>query len=406
MTSHDLTGPSESEPAPEPPSATEPASEAPAPAVASRRGSRLRRRLLVAAVAVVALVLVATTGIGWYFSGEVINVTHGEHSFPLKVIAAEAGTVTLPETEETTRPGVWGLHWETGRALLGDVLSTADGEVVRAVVEPASGPLAAGTMARIDVWAYGEDPAQAFDLEFQTVDIDTELGPAPAWYVPASGNTWVIAVHGRNAAPREALRIIPTLHRLGMHVLAVTHRNDEGAPASPDGFHHLGDSEWWDVVAAVDYATAHGAEDVVLYGWSMGGAVTMTALRRMAEPEVVRGVVLDSPVLDWNSTLDKQGAQRSVPQPIVTVAKWLVEWRADLDLEGLDQRAWAADITTPILLFADQADTTVEVSATMEFASLMPDDLITVVETHAGHTASWNEDPDAYDAAVTRFLTT
>jgi dienelactone hydrolase len=67
-------------------------------------------------------------------------------------------------------------------------------------------------------------------------------------------------------------------------------------PAEPRRFYHLGDTEWRDVDAAVDYARDHGATGIVLYGWSVGGTLTITALRRMpaADLGLVRAMVLDS----------------------------------------------------------------------------------------------------------------
>lgn len=366
---------------------------------------RWRRRAAIASAVVMGLLIVGSGGAGWYFSGEVVDVTHDDPQFPLTVGSVDTDRVGLPRTDETARDGVWGLHWATGRAVLGAVVDGDADTVVRHVDRVLYGTLAAGTKARIDTWTYGDDPGQAYGMDFDTVDIPTELGPAPAWFLPADGDTWVVAVHGRNASPGEALRIIPTLHDSGVPVLSVTHRNDRGAPAGPDGLHHLGATEWRDVAAAVDWATEHGAAKVVLYGWSMGGAVVMMTLRNMADPDRVAGVVLDSPVLDWESTLDKQGAQRSVPAPIVALAEQIVEWRVDLDLDDLDQRDHAAEVMVPVLLFVDTADETVDVSASLDFAERVDPGLITLVTTAAGHTASWNAGPDAYCAAVEDFLT-
>lgn len=363
-----------------------------------------RRRWPYHVCAALALLLLVTVGIGWYFSGQVITVTHDPPEFSLPVVEVSDSRVTLPAREETTRPGVWGLQWDSGRAVLGEVVDSTDTEVVRHIDEVLYGRLREGTMTRIDGWTYGEDPKQAHGIDFDHVDVPTELGDAPAWFVPGDGDTWVIAVHGRNASPGEALRAIPIYHRAGFPVLAVTHRNDVGAPAASDGYHHLGDTEWRDVSAAVDYAMDNGAANVVLHGWSMGGAVVVTALRRMPDPKRVAGMVLDSPVLDWNSTLDKQGDQRHLPGPVTELAKSLAEWRAGFDLDDLDQRRFAPDLATPTLLFADTADETVDVSATLDFADAAPDDLLTLVKTAAGHTSSWNEDPRAYASDLERFL--
>lgn len=368
------------------------------------RSGRRRRRWPMYGSATVALLLAATGGVGWYFAGEVITVTHQPPDFPLTVSAVTDTEVTLPAEPETTREGAWGLQWSDGRAVLGEVVRSDADTVVRRIDGVVYGKLREGLAARIDAWTYGEDPKQAHDIAFESVEVPTELGDAPAWLVPGDRDTWVIAVHGRNADPREALRAIPIYRDAGYPVLAVTHRNDVGAPASPDGYHHLGDSEWADVAAAVDYALAHGAADVVLHGWSMGGAVVMTTLRRMDDAASVRGVVLDSPVLDWNSTLDKQAGQRFLPGPVTELAKSLAEWRAGFDLADLDQRDFAPDLKTPTLLFADTADETVDVDATLEFAEAAPAGLVTVVKTAVGHTASWNEDPGAYASNLEDFL--
>lgn len=374
--------------------------DAPAP---KRR--RPLRALIIALVAVLVLALGALGGAGWYFSGEVINVTHGPSEYPFTVEALDATTVTLPRAEDTEKDGVWGLSWDGGQAVLGAVLSTDDDTVTRALDRVLFGDLAEGTAVRIDTWTYRDDPATALGLAFEEVPIATELGDAPAWFIPGEQATWIITVHGRNAAPAETLRGVETYAALGYPVLAVTHRNDEGAPEAPNGgLHSLGEYESDDVLDAVDYALANGADGVILHGWSMGGAIVTTAARKLADTDTVRGVVLDSPVVDWNSTLDMQAADRDVIAPITWTAKRIVELRADIDLDDLDQRDFADEFTMPMLLFVDTADKTVEHTATLEFAALLPAERTTVVTTASGHTASWNEDPAAYAAALTSYL--
>ena len=132
--------------------------------------------------------------------------------------------------------------------MIGPVTSMNRRRLVRPLLDGPVPP--AGTAAVLDTGPYDPDPS-ARGLAFAHVEVTTPVGQCPAWHVPAAGDTWVILVHGRGGSRREALRILPALHRAGHPALAITYRNDEEAPASPDGRYHLGDTEWHDLEAAV-----------------------------------------------------------------------------------------------------------------------------------------------------------
>jgi pimeloyl-ACP methyl ester carboxylesterase len=376
-------------------------------AAPARKRRRWLRPLIITLSVLLVLALGGLTAAGWYFSGEVLNVDHSADEYDLTVTAVDETTVTLPLGKATERPGTWGLQWEDGQAVLGEVVSSDATTVTRTLETVLFGELIEGTAARIDKWTFRGDPKTGLGLDFTTVDVPTDLGDAPAWLVPAEGRTWAITVHGRNASPTETLRAVGTYHDLGYPVLAVTYRNDEGAPAAPNGLHSLGQHESDDVLDAIDYALANGAEDVILHGWSMGGATVAVAARKLAETgaaDAIRGMVLDSPALDWNSTLDMQAADRDVIPPITWAAKRIVEFRADIDFSELDQRNYAGEFDMPMLLFVDTADETVDHRATLEFAELLQPETTTVVESSSGHCATWNEDPAAYAAALATYL--
>ena len=92
--------------------------------------------------------------------------------------------------------------------------------------------------------------------------------------------------------------------------MLITYRDDEGAPANPDGFHRHGLTEWKDLEAGAAYALAHGAEGLILVGYSMGGAIVTSFLYESSLREKVRGVILDSPMLDFSATVDHGAGQR------------------------------------------------------------------------------------------------
>ncbi|GAA2168072.1 alpha/beta hydrolase family protein [Actinomadura napierensis] len=384
------------------------APESPVPATSSARPARTRRRrvrALMAALAAVAVLLCATVGgIGWYFAGVASEVDHTAE-YPLTIEDASDGTVTLPREPETERPGTWALVWEHGgRALLGPVVGGDHDHVVRKVVSVSHGTLTKGAAASIDHWIYSGDPKTALGLDFKDVTYPSKLGPMPAWLLPGSSpkSTWVIGVHGRNADKAETFRAMRTVHDLGLPMMSIAYRNDVGAPKSRDHKNHLGDTEWNDVASAISYARANGATGVVLYGWSMGGAMVMTTLRH--DPSFVRGVVLDSPVMDWNATLDKQGDARHLPPFVTSLAKTVLERRIGIDLKDFDQRRYAPKLRTPTLLFTTADDETVANGPAFTFARTAPRGMVTHIAAQGDHTEAWNVDPSAYEAALRAFL--
>jgi pimeloyl-ACP methyl ester carboxylesterase len=237
--------------------------------------------------------------------------------------------------------------------------------------------------------------------------VPTALGGAPAWLVPGTGtaaSTWVVAVHGHDVTREETLRALPTLHTAGVTALAITYRNDEGAPRSPDGHDHLGATEWHDVDSAVAYATTHGARRVLLYGWSMGGGMVLSEARLGAHRAAVAGVVLDAPALDWRSILDRQGGDRGLPLVETRLAEQLVEWRAGLDYGRYDQVAHAGALHVPVLLYVGAADDYVPTGPAYRLAKARPDIVQLVSVPGAGHTQAYNVDPAGYRVALTAFL--
>ena len=108
--------------------------------------------------------------------------------------------------------------------------------------------------------------------------------------IRGTSDTWAVLVHGKNASPRETLRMAEPLWDAGLTVLAITHRNDEGQPGDPSGIHRYGVTEWEDLDGAVAYALAEGAGRVVLGGFSTGGAVVLSFLERSDTTDAARVV--------------------------------------------------------------------------------------------------------------------
>ncbi len=338
-----------------------------------------------------------TAGAGLFFAAQVLTPVRW---YPLVVRSVDGSQAELTRTEDTERSMPLGLAWRGGHAVLGDVVRVDRNTVVRQVTSVVRGSLRPGLRAYTSGSVYEGDPSSVHGLPFTSVFVPGELGHFPAWVLPGS-DTWVLCVHGRGASRAEALRALPTLVASGLSTMVISYRNDLGAPASRDGYYHLGASEWEDLAAAARYAVSAGARRIVLYGWSMGGAIVLNALRHGAVPSVA-GLILDCPVVDWSATLRMQAAQRRLPGALAWSAMRLVEQRIGVKLPSLDFRSQVPDV--PALVFLDGDDRVVDPGPTREFAAAAG---VNLVETAGGgHVRSWNVDSGRYEAELATFLAT
>lgn len=361
-----------------------------------------------------------------------------------------AGEVRLAATVETTVDGVYSLRFAggEGHARIGEILSwsPAAGEVVREVQEVYSGDLSAASRG----WWAGTvypDPAAA-GYRFHEVELPMEMGAAPCWVVPAGQERdpqraaehsttarqnrrddaqheaahaaaedpaaqqlpgpWAIMVHGRGAQRMEAIRALDTAQRMGLTSLLISYRNDREAPASPDGRYGLGFTEWKDVQLAISYAKLRGATRIVLFGWSMGGAICLQTADLSIYRADIAGMVLTGPVVDWFTLFTHHTASRHLPSAITTMAQslitsprglWLTGLAAPLDLGSLDWITRADQLQTPTLILHSADDEFVPDTASKRLAEL--NERVEMVGfERARHTKEWNVDPQRWESSV------
>jgi uncharacterized protein len=368
-------------------------------------GRRRWRRAVRALLALLALLLSLVFATAWYASGRLMAITHVRDTYPLRLIAVdlERHVVVLARGPNAAEPGTFRLAWRTGHATVGAVLSRTGTSVTRRLVA-ASGRPRPGQHVGIEANPYTGDPWSGLRLRYSTVPVPTPLGAMPAWHVPGRRSTWVILIHGLGGGRSDSLPPMDALHALGYPMLAITYRNDIGAPPDPSHRSHLGATEWHDVDAAIGYAMGHGASGVVLYGYSLGGGMALTTARSGASAAHIRGLVLDSPLLDWPATLDYAAERRGVPQPFMTVTEFLLAWRGGLDYGQLDQLAHAQQLRVPVLLIQGGADTIVPPSLASRFAHARPDLVTYLLVPAADHVSAIDTDRSGYQHAVDRFL--
>jgi alpha-beta hydrolase superfamily lysophospholipase len=334
-----------------------------------------------------------------------------------RIFGSDATTITLERSIDSLTPGRYSFWFakDSGHARVGEILEVRDASVVRELLAVEFGDLATATRGRFSGWFYLTP--EELELPYREVAVDTPVGAAPAWEFPAAASTdrWVIAVHGRAVTRQEALRAVPVFREAGWTTLIVSYRNDGDAPRSDDHRYALGDSEWLDVQAAMQYAIDHGARDIVLLGYSMGGATVLQAVTRSSLADRVRGVILDSPVVDWVTALHYQGVANHLPRPLRLATMRLLTQRwaraftgqsAPIDLERLDLVRRANELRVPILLLHSDDDGFIPATASRALAIARPDIVTFEAFDTARHTRLWNYDEARWNGAISAWLAT
>jgi alpha-beta hydrolase superfamily lysophospholipase len=373
---------------------------------------------VVGALALVGAAAVATAAVGVLVARRVIiPPSRREEDVAIRSVDLDAGLIVLESTPDSRLPGEYSFWFtrESGHARLGEIVAQSATTVIRRLLGVDRGDITTARRGRLTGWFY-LTPAD-LGVPFDDVTIATPLGDAPAWLVPPasgeSGERWAIHVHGRAVRRPETLRAVPLFREAGFTSLVVSYRNDGEAPRSDDFRYALGDREWLDVDAAMAYAVNHGAREIVLVGWSMGGATVLQAATRSVLRDRAAGVILESPVVDWIAALDFQVKLRRLPvfvrsfvvllfkHPWGRVATGLAE---PLDIDRLDFVTRARELDRPVLILHSDDDGFVPSTASRALAVARPDIVSYEAFEVARHTKLWNYDRTRWEGAIRAWI--
>jgi uncharacterized protein len=381
------------------------------------RPQRVRRAL----IGIVVVLLTAHLAAGWYFSNRIytdaldagapfewdrdllVNDVYLEDPTNSSVTLIDSDA-DLVNRDRLRSDATFGLVFDGGFGVMSGEPVIVGSRVTRDFTLTAGQPPVIGARAGVNSFAYPREPLPPM----REVSYEAELGAMTGILQPGDGDVWAIMVHGKGSTPDEQFRLMRATGELGMPSLSIRYRNDTGMPADPSGLYGFGVTEWPDVQAGIDHAVAQGATGVVLTGGSMGGGIIAAYLRNASDTSLVRGVVLDSPMLDLSETIS-YGAEQlelsgrsAVPRTVTWVAKTLSEVRFGVDFDEVDYNDDADWVTVPTLIFHGTGDLTVPIETSRELAELSDD--VQLIETDARHVESWNIDPDGYEATVRDFL--
>jgi len=326
--------------------------------------------------------------------------------------------VVLDRTRQTTARGKYSLLFEQGGSaqLAEEVAERGPDRVARRVTN-LSAALAPSNGDRVS-WSgiYFATPADA-GLVAEDVHLPTPVGSVPAWLIEGDGEgarTWAIHIHGLGSPRSGPLRGALVAAGLGYTSLVVSYRNDGEGPRTGAGRSMLGASEVDDVDAALKFAVERGAQRLVLFGWSMGATIALQLAADPTRRPRVNALVLESPVLDWIATVKANCARAglpatagllSVPWLMLTPLARAIGLPGPIPLRSLDWIARSRQLETPTLVLHGTRDDSAPFSVAMALSERRPD-IVQLEEFDAGHTMTWNSDPDRWQNVVASWLKT
>lgn len=264
------------------------------------------------------------------------------------------------------------------------------------------------------------DHPNQLHVSSEDIVIESVAGRFPAWRIPPLATaqeraepTWAIVVHGRGASRTEGLRAVHALASEGLTSLLISYRNDAIGTRADRGRYGLGATEWHEVDAAISYALRQGARQLVLVGYSMGGAISLQALLHSTERHRIRALILDAPVVNWLDVLRHQAKENHVPAPVRLLSEAILSTRfgsrlaglsAPIDLDSLNWVKQANELKTPTLIVHSLDDDFVPVGPSEELAERNPELVTFEAFNGAAHTREWNVSTKRWDDVVSRWL--
>lgn len=219
--------------------------------------------------------------------------------------------LALPIGPDTLPAGLQSMFWDSreGHSLVFPVEESSSSERIYSVQRNFGKQVNKGDKVWLSGWT-GEVP-QDFNLK----DVyEVSLSNGTLAYRMDAGSKWVVHVHGRNASRAETLRNFKAIHQTGFTQLSISLESDLKPSGLGTRRSALATIEWKEVETAIRYAYGQGAEQVVLFGFSLGAMIIGECLRRSSLGQSVAAVVFDSPLIDFESTLELQALKAGQPK--------------------------------------------------------------------------------------------
>jgi len=357
----------------------------------------------------------AVTGLGAFLANVALLRRITLPSRPKLVKLSLVGDVVdIERSTATSREGTFGIWVNDGRGHIrvGDVVGGGGDDTVRRQVLSTFGEVQDATTGR---WSGHDFPhASSLGLEFEDVVLQPESGPRDAWLFSGDPQRWAIHIHGFKSSRASALRSVGVFSKAGFTSLVPTYYGE--SPANERNTTEgatFGEAETADIEAAVAFASQHGAQEIVLVGWSLGAEVSLTLAERSPHRSIITGLVLIGPTLNWRHSLDQGMSSNSIPSWIRRELLWALESTSWSRFARMSMPAnfTAHDWTrtdrrpsVPALIIHSRGDTDTSWDDTQRFADNNPETVQLVEFSPAPHLMEWNTQRSAFESLVVTWL--
>lgn len=162
----------------------------------------------------------------------------------------------------------------------------------------------------------------------------------------------------------------------------------------------------------MQYAIGHGAQRLVLFGWSMGAAAALLALEKAALRGHVRAVVLVDPATNWHRVIRNSVQAAHAPGALAALITAVLAVGALARLAGAPGRVKVADldwtgarrIDTPTLVIHSRGDRVVPFELSAAFARAQAPAVTLEEFEPVPHCAEYNAAPRRFVDTIVRWL--
>lgn len=252
--------------------------------------------------------------------------------------------------------------------------------------------------AQTEAWLSG---AEAERVEITS---DDGLNLVGEMYRIDGSHKWLLGIHGYTSNKESFRNIAGFYAARGYNVLLPdmrAHGESEGTYIGMGWLDRMDVLKWIDTIVEIDPEA-----EIILHGVSMGGATVMMTSGE-ALPDNVKGIVEDCGYTSvWDIFADELDYLFGLPTfPLLNTAGFASKLLAGYDFTEASSVRQLANATVPVLFIHGSEDNFVRTDMVYEVYDACPTEKDILVVEGAGHGEAYLMDPDLYFDTVFGFLT-